>query len=213
MNSKIPVRYGVNFPLVATYKKLAGTSIPLPIHSIQSPCLPSLLILPGRRFLSQGKVPFYQLPYICFIYFSGSGFLASWTVKTLLENGFSVRTTVRSPPKADSLKKTFADHARHLEFSYVKDIAEPNAFDEAVQGIDAVIHCASPLPADDPKAEPSVNIIPAIQGTLGILKSSMKVPGIQRVVITSSVGAVNEPHPPTYEYTEVKIAHLSWYPF
>lgn len=80
---------------------------------------------------------------------------------------------------------------------------EPNAFDEAVQGVDAVIHCASPLPAEDPKADPSVNITPAIQGTLGILKSSKKVSGVQRVVITSSVASVLERHPPTYEYTEV----------
>ncbi|CAG7854130.1 Putative uncharacterized oxidoreductase C513.07 [Serendipita indica DSM 11827] len=134
----------------------------------------------------------------------GSGFLGTWIIKYLLEQGFSVRTTVRSPTKADFLKQVFADSSSRLEFSYVQDIVAENAFDESLSAgdIDAVIHCASPLPVSDPKADPDVNIKPAIQGTLGILKSAQKVPSIKRIVITSSIASVKDPRDTGHIYTE-----------
>jgi nucleoside-diphosphate-sugar epimerase len=51
-----------------------------------------------------------------------SGFIAAWVVKTLLERGFHVRGTVRSPAKGDYLKKIFNDHADHFEYVIVEDI-------------------------------------------------------------------------------------------
>lgn len=134
----------------------------------------------------------------------GSGFLGTWIIKYLLEQGFSVRTTVRSPAKADFLKRLFADSSSQLEFSYVQDVVADNAFDESLSSgdIDAVIHCASPLVVSDPKADPDVNIKPAIQGTLGILKSAQKSPSVNRVIITSSVASVRDPREAGHVYTE-----------
>lgn len=61
---------------------------------------------------------------------------------------------------------------------------------------------ASPfhLLADDPEEL----IRPAVDGTVGILKSITKVnPSVKRVVITSSVAAVLEPAEPPRTFTEV----------
>ena len=51
-----------------------------------------------------------------------NGFIAGWIVKYLLERGFSVRGTVRSLDKADSLRSVLAINADRLEFVKVEDI-------------------------------------------------------------------------------------------
>ena len=51
-----------------------------------------------------------------------NGFIAGWITKHLLENGFSVRGTVRSAQKAEALQALFSDHASHLELTIVQDI-------------------------------------------------------------------------------------------
>ncbi|QRV79239.1 D-lactaldehyde dehydrogenase [Ceratobasidium sp. AG-Ba] len=129
-----------------------------------------------------------------------SGFIAVWVCKTFLEAGYTVRGTVRSASKGDYLVDLFKSD----KFSYVivDDIAKDGAFDEAVKGVDAVAHTASPFhfQADDPQTL----IEPAVKGTVGILKSIQKnAPGVQRVVVTSSVAAIMNTSKPTGTiYTE-----------
>ncbi|KAG8892731.1 methylglyoxal reductase (NADPH-dependent) gre2, partial [Tulasnella sp. 403] len=77
------------------------------------------------------------------------------------------------------------------KFSYVivRDIETPGAFDEAVRGVDAVIHTASPVTVD--AEDPQDLIGPAVSGTTGILQSIKKyAPNVRRVVITSSVASI-----------------------
>ncbi|KAG8762779.1 methylglyoxal reductase (NADPH-dependent) gre2 [Ceratobasidium sp. 428] len=93
-----------------------------------------------------------------------SGFIAIWVCKAFLEAGYTVRGTVRSASKGDYL----VDLLKSDKFSYVivEDIAKDGAFDEAVKGVDAVAHTASPFhfEADDPQEL----IEPAVKGTVGI---------------------------------------------
>jgi len=84
----------------------------------------------------------------------------------------------------------------------VEDIQKDGAFDEAVKGVDAVEHTASPyhLKAHDPAEV----INPALKGTLGILESIKKNGhNVKRVVVTSSIAAVVVPRDPPYTFTEV----------
>ncbi|KAJ7886823.1 NAD-P-binding protein [Mycena olivaceomarginata] len=63
------------------------------------------------------------------------------------------------------------------------------AFDEAVKGVDAIEHTASPFhfQADDP----AELLEPALKGTVGILESARKYgTSVKRVVVTSSCAAV-----------------------
>ncbi|KAJ7186271.1 hypothetical protein GGX14DRAFT_409254 [Mycena pura] len=66
---------------------------------------------------------------------------------------------------------------------------QDGAFDEAVKGVDAIEHIASPchFHADDP----AELLEPAIRGTVGILESARKYgTAVKRVVVTSSCAAV-----------------------
>ncbi|KAI0367230.1 NAD-P-binding protein [Pilatotrama ljubarskyi] len=126
-----------------------------------------------------------------------NGYIAVWVVKSLLDQGFSVRGTVRSESKAKHLRETFKSYGDKLEVVIVEDITKDGAFDEAVKGVDAIEHTASPFHFK--AIEPDELIVPAVHGTTGILKSAQKFgTSVKRVVITSSCAAVltpsSEPH-------------------
>ncbi|KAF7291224.1 hypothetical protein MIND_01265900 [Mycena indigotica] len=118
-----------------------------------------------------------------------NGFIAAWVVRSLLEAGFAVRGTVRSEAKTAHLRKEFASYGDGFELVVVPDITAEGAFDDAVRDIDAVAHTASPFHLK--AVEPDELIIPAIQGTVGILKSVLKNgSSVKRVVITGSCASV-----------------------
>ncbi|KAG6333457.1 hypothetical protein ID866_5627, partial [Astraeus odoratus] len=134
-----------------------------------------------------------------------NGYVAMWVVHELLEQGYAVRGTVRSAEKGEYIKKQFAKYGDKLEIVVVEDITkladtlQEGAFDRAVKGVDAIAHTASPFHFN--ASRPAELIGPAVQGTVGILQSTLKHgTSVKRVVITSSVGAVvrDEPTPTTF---------------
>ena len=76
-----------------------------------------------------------------------NGFIAVWLVKDLLERGYTVKGTVRSESKKGHLLKLFEKEVKEgrLELVVVPDFTVPGAFDEAVRGVDAIEHTASPF--------------------------------------------------------------------
>ena len=77
----------------------------------------------------------------------------------------------------------------HADVDLLLDIAAPNAFDAAVIGVDGIVHMASPFTHN---VERDL-IIPAVNGTTEILKSTYKhAPQVKRVVLTSSFAAIND---------------------
>jgi len=120
-----------------------------------------------------------------------NGYLAMWVVRTLLERGFKVRGTVRAEDKGKFMIDYFTSlgYGDKLEVVVVDDIVKEGAFDEAVKGVDAIEHTASPY-----HFRPEDLIKPAVQGTLGMLKSALKNGSqVQRIVITSSCASVMSP--------------------
>ncbi|OBA26368.1 NAD(P)-binding protein [Hanseniaspora valbyensis NRRL Y-1626] len=109
------------------------------------------------------------------VFLSGaSGFIAQQIVKQLLDSKkFKVIGSVRSEEKANSLAENFK--SPDLSFVYVKELADPTAFDEAFKEhgfeIDYVIHSASPVvfTADDVEKE---IIIPAKNGSNVVFSES-----------------------------------------
>ncbi|KAF9231200.1 hypothetical protein BU15DRAFT_56475, partial [Melanogaster broomeanus] len=77
------------------------------------------------------------------------------------------------------------------------------AFDEAVKGVDAIEHTASPFHLN--AVDPDELIIPAVNGTVGMLKSVLKDEStkVKRVVITSSGAAVLREDPNPLTFTEL----------
>ncbi|EIW68931.1 hypothetical protein TREMEDRAFT_31271 [Tremella mesenterica DSM 1558] len=129
--------------------------------------------------------------------FSGiSGYLITEIAVQLLNDGWTVRGAVRNENKAKTWEKLYFQFKETLEWSYVPDIVIEGAFDDAVksadhQGVDYVIYTAFPLGVrcNDPEAD---MLLPAIRGTLNVLKAAHKVEGIRRIVVTSSFGAMED---------------------
>jgi len=130
-----------------------------------------------------------------------NGFLAVHVVDVLLKKGYAVRGAVRSLNKGEHLKKLFAKYGNKFELAVVEDITAPGAFDNVLDGIDAIAHTASPfhVHADDPNDI----IVPAVNGTKSILETAVKHgSSIKRIVVTASTVAVGLTLRAERQYTE-----------
>jgi dihydroflavonol-4-reductase len=123
-----------------------------------------------------------------------SGFIAKHIVLQLLNRGYSVRATVRSPSREAELRAAMSLHVddgtsvdKLLSFALL-DLEHDDGWDEALAGADALIHTASPFPLVQPKNEDDV-IRPAVNGTLRALRAAKRA-NVSRVVLTSSGLAV-----------------------
>ncbi|KAE8139174.1 hypothetical protein BDV38DRAFT_54569 [Aspergillus pseudotamarii] len=112
-----------------------------------------------------------------------TGFIGSQVALHVLQAGYRARLTIRREEQADKLRRIFADYEKQLEFVIVPDITVSGCFDEALQGVEYVLHLASPLP--NPGSDDLVT--PAKRGTVAILESAAKVPSVKKVVVTGSV--------------------------
>lgn len=117
----------------------------------------------------------------------GSGFLGSWIVKMLLQDKNNlVRATTRKRGKADFLTK-FPGSQERLTIIDGCDFDNPSSFDRAIEGCDAVIHCASPFFNKGGTRENLVT--PAIEGTSLVLNTCNKF-AVKQVTLTSSSASV-----------------------
>jgi len=119
-----------------------------------------------------------------------TGFIASHCIVKLLERGHTVRGTARSTSKTGALNTLLSDYMdQPVEIPLVAaDLAKDAGWDEAVEGVDAVFHVASPIPENLPRDADEL-IKPARDGALRVLKAA-KEAGVNRVVMTSSVAAI-----------------------
>ncbi len=119
-----------------------------------------------------------------------SGFIAEHCIIELLKNGYSVKGSLRTMSREQEVRdavKTETDDAK-LEFCKL-DLLDDDGWEEAMRDCDYLMHVASPFVIEDPKDENEL-IKPAKEGTLRALNAAKKA-GIKRVVLTSSVAAVN----------------------
>ncbi|CAA0809005.1 Tetraketide alpha-pyrone reductase 2 [Striga hermonthica] len=76
----------------------------------------------------------------------GTGFIAAYLVKSLLEKGHTVRTTVRDPENAEKVGYLWELNGAKERLKIMKaDLVNEGSFDEAVEGVDGVFHTASPV--------------------------------------------------------------------
>lgn len=127
-----------------------------------------------------------------------SGFIAKHVARQLLEDGYAVRATLRSPSREGEVRDAVlpglpADAADRLTFSPA-DLLSDEGWPEAMAGARALIHTASPFPQNQP-ADPQEVIRPAVEGTRRALGAAADA-GVTRVVLTSSVAAIRHPGPP-----------------
>src|ERR1700761_7600885 len=115
-----------------------------------------------------------------------------------LNLGYRARLAVRSEAKEQTILTNPAfkalNAADRVSFVIVPDLTVPGAYDEAVKGVDYIIHVASPITTGKEMTHEEYIkyfIEPAIHGTVGILESANKyAPSVKRIVITSSLVAI-----------------------
>ncbi len=120
-----------------------------------------------------------------------NGYVASWIVQKLLDEGLTVHAAVRNPEnnsKVGHLKEMAAESKGSLKL-FKADLLTPNAYKAAMEGCELVYHTASPFSSSvkDPMAE---LIKPAVDGTENVLNTAKEVSAVKRVVVTSSCAAI-----------------------
>ncbi len=120
-----------------------------------------------------------------------NGYVASWLVQRLLDEGITVHAAVRDPKKKKKhahLDK-IAENAPGTIKYFKADLLEEGSYAEAMQGCELVYHTASPFTSDfkDPQKE---LIDPAVKGTANVLNQANKTESVKRVVVTSSCAAI-----------------------
>jgi len=156
-----------------------------------------------------------------------SGYVAKHVVLRALQAGYAVRGTVRSAAKGDQVRAAMARHldggdpGDRLEFA-LADLTSDEGWAAAMDGVDALIHTASPFPSAPPKDADDV-IRPAVDGTLRVLRAAQGA-GVFRLVLTSSTVAVlsardamhteddwqDLPKAGAYEQSKVRAERAAW---
>ncbi len=121
-----------------------------------------------------------------------SGFIAKHVALAFLKAGYAVRGTLRRLDRADEVRAALRPHldAAALDrLSFVQaDLEADMGWAEAMAGVAALVHTASPFPIEQP-ADEQILIRPAVEGTQRVLKAALAA-GVKRVVMTSSTVAV-----------------------
>lgn len=123
----------------------------------------------------------------------GSGFLSLHCIAQALNQGYRVRTTLRSSAKEKNVLKGLENAKPPVDVSrlqfVVADLLKDDGWNAAVKDARLVLHVASPFPGVQPSDENEL-IKPAVEGTLRVLRAAKTAGTVERVVVTSSVAAV-----------------------
>jgi dihydroflavonol-4-reductase len=123
-----------------------------------------------------------------------NGYIGRHILLELLIQGYQVRASVRSLDKSSEFIDALKEHVKDVKLfdsnlSFVKLSLDSDAgWNDAMSGIDVLIHSASPFPLVMPKNEEEI-IRPAVDGTIRAFKAA-KNAGVKRVILTSSNAAV-----------------------
>jgi dihydroflavonol-4-reductase len=120
----------------------------------------------------------------------GSGYIASYCIREAIACGWRVRTSVRSLRRETEVRAALAmPEAADGRLSFCEaDLTADAGWAAACDGVDAVMHVASPIPSRTPKTDDEV-VAPARDGALRVLAAA-KAAGARRVVMTSSTAAI-----------------------
>ncbi|TXT08911.1 hypothetical protein VHUM_03039 [Vanrija humicola] len=138
-----------------------------------------------------------------------SGYIGAHTVKAALDAGYTVRVAVRTPEKGEYVKRLFPEHSDSVSYTIVENIETKGAYDKAIDGIDGVIHLASPVdlgfqgPASDMIGQ-------AVSGVSNLLNALTRT-SVKRVVILSSIASIGiAVRPDSETLTKVVYTEAQW---
>ncbi|KAK6146451.1 hypothetical protein DH2020_020320 [Rehmannia glutinosa] len=120
----------------------------------------------------------------------GTGYLGSWMVKRLLQDGYSVNATIRIDPerKRDISYLTNLPGASERLHIFNADLEKPESFGAAIEGCIGVFHVAHPLDLQEKESE-EAKMKRVMNGLRGILQACADSKTVKRVVYTSTITA------------------------
>lgn len=140
-----------------------------------------------------------------------NGYVASWIVKRLIDEGHTVHASVRNlndSSKTNHLKSLSKDNTERLKI-FEADLLIDESFDKAMQGCNVVFHTASPFKLDIKNAQKEL-IDPALKGTENVIKTANKTNSVKRIVLTSSVAAMYSDASECKRYKNNEITESVW---
>ncbi|KPF55873.1 epimerase [Novosphingobium sp. AAP1] len=117
----------------------------------------------------------------------GSGYIAGYIIRALLDEGWTVNTTVRDLAREAQLRAQLGGSYATLRF-FKADLMDDKGWRAAMDGCSHVCHVASPITVQAPRQEDEL-ILPAREGALRALRFA-RAAGVERFVQTSSVAAI-----------------------
>ena len=117
----------------------------------------------------------------------GTGFVGAWTAKAVQDAGHDVRFLVRS---VERLNASAGSIGVDVGDSVLGDIADPGSAAAALDGCDAVIHCAAMVSTDPGRADEMLHT--NLEGARYILGGAAKA-GLDPIVHVSSFTALFHP--------------------
>jgi nucleoside-diphosphate-sugar epimerase len=120
-----------------------------------------------------------------------NGYVASWLVKRLLDEGITVHAAVRNPndeKKIGHLKAAAENSKGEIKF-FKTDLLIPGSYKAAMEGCELVYHTASPFTLGVKNPQKDL-VEPAVKGTENVLNTAKEVASVKRIVVTSSCAAL-----------------------
>ena len=120
-----------------------------------------------------------------------TGYIGLHCIHQLLNQGYAVNGSVRSPERKDEIFQALQNHNTSTEnlniFTF--DLNDDEGWDEGMEGCDYLLHVASPIALENHDEDFFVK--PAVAGVNRAMKFAKKH-NLKKVVLTSSVAAIYE---------------------
>src|ERR1035437_303925 len=132
-----------------------------------------------------------------------SGYIGSWTVRDLVEQGYHVRACVRDVSKPEKVAHLTAMDELGLRGTVELaegDLGRPGSYDEAFRGCAAVFHVGAAIGFN--REAPREVFDSCFTEVQHVIDSARKSGSLRRFVFTSSFAAVAHPRPAGYVFTE-----------
>lgn len=122
-----------------------------------------------------------------------NGYVGGWCIVRLLQQGYQVRATIRDLGRTDDIRRAISAQAPTDNLSFVTaDLLNDAGWSKAMEGVDYVLHVASPLGGGEAQSDREALVAPARDGTLRVLKAATEA-GVKRVVMTSAAATARPP--------------------
>ena len=134
--------------------------------------------------MNSNRLP--QQPHISIVTFfitGATGFLGSWTVRTLLDQGHRVRA-IRRPSSSLDLLEDVASSVEWIE----GDVHDPEALEQGMEGVDGVIHAAAYLGFEGQRSQERLMDV-NVGGTAMVVDAALRC-SVPRMVHVSSIAAL-----------------------